>query len=109
MGAVLRVQVPSKGGHPDRSEHALGIVRICFDQDVEILGRTGVPVERDRVAAKHYKASACIVQLDKDVAKVVKELDHARVRGTKRTGTPLRACPALAIPARLKLDGESRG
>jgi len=64
--------------------------------------RTRAPIERDRVAAEHDKASPRIVELNEDVAKVVEELDHGRVRGTKRTGTPWRACPALAIPARLK-------
>ena len=43
-------------------------------------------MERDRVATQYDEMSPCMVELDENIAKVVVELDHARVRGTKRTG-----------------------
>lgn len=61
------------------------------DQDTEIFGRAGVSVERDCMPAEHHKASAGFVQLDEQVTKIVEQLNHARVRGTKRTGRSRRA------------------
>ena len=49
-----------------------------------------------------------MLELDEDVAEIVEEFDHGRVRGTKRTGRLSRGCSALAIPARLKLSMVSR-
>jgi hypothetical protein len=40
-------------------------------QNVEILGRTRVSVERDSMAAYDDEAGASMVELDEDVAKVV--------------------------------------
>jgi hypothetical protein len=48
------------------------------------------------------------MELDEDIAKVVEELDHARDRRTKRTGTPSGEERAVGIPARLKLSMVSR-
>jgi hypothetical protein len=42
-------------------------------------------VKRDGVATQHDEARPCLVELDEQIAKIVKELDHGRDRGTKRT------------------------
>jgi len=48
------------------------------------------------------------VEFDEDISKVVEELDHGRVRGTKLTGTLPRTRGALGVPPRLKLSMVSR-
>jgi hypothetical protein len=44
-------------------------------------------VEGDCVATTHNEVRPSAMELDKDVAKVVEELNHPRFRGTKRTPT----------------------
>ena len=61
-------------------------------------------VEGDRVATQHDEARTSSMKLDQEVAKLLEELDHARVRGTKRTATPWRECTAGSNRARLKLS-----
>lgn len=51
-------------------------------------------VERDSMAAYYDEASASMVELDEDVAKVVEQLDHGRSRGTNRTGSLSPECRA---------------
>ena len=60
------------------------------------------------MTTQHDEPRTSLVKLDQDVAKVVEELDHARVRGTKRTGTLWRECTAGSTRARLKLSTVSR-
>ena len=60
------------------------------------------------MTAQHDEARARVVQLDEEIAKVVEQLDHARVRGMKRTGRLERADGASGTPARLKLSMVSR-
>ena len=54
------------------------------------------------------KPSTSLVKLDQNVAKVVEELNHGPVRGTKRTRTLWRECPVGSTRARLKLSMVSR-
>jgi hypothetical protein len=42
-------------------------------------------VERDSMATAHDEARPRFVKLHEEIAKIIEELDHARVRGTKRT------------------------
>ena len=87
-----------------RGIHPLGIVGTRLHQYIEVLGGTRVAMERDRVAAQHHKASPGPVKLDEDIPKVVEKLNHARVRGTKRTAMPSRECRAFSRRTRLKLS-----
>ena len=108
---VLDADLKGREGRTKRCErrvHAVGVVGSCLDQDVESLRGTRVSMKRDRVTAEHDEASTRLVEFDEDISKVVEELDHELVRGTKRTGMLPRARGALAVPPRLKLSMVSR-
>ncbi len=85
---ILNADLERRERRPERDErriNTLGIVRIRFDQDVEVLGRTRMAMEGDGVTTKHDEAGSGVVELHEEIAKIVKQLDHARIRGTKRT------------------------
>jgi hypothetical protein len=87
-GEVLDADLERRERRAERSErgiHALGIVSICFHQDIEVLGSTRMTMERDGMAAQHDEASPRLVKLHEEIAKIVEELDHSRFRGTKHT------------------------
>jgi len=61
-------------------------------------------VERNRVAAQYYEFRPGVIKLDQEIAKIVKQLDHERGRGTKQTGILSREYTHGSCLAMLKLS-----
>lgn len=61
------------------------VLRGRAHQDVEILRRARVAVERDRVTTEHDELRVRVRELDEHVSKVFGQLDHYCL-GTKRIG-----------------------
>jgi hypothetical protein len=59
-------------------------------------------VKRDRVAAQDHECRAGVVQLDQQVAKVLRKLDHVRRPGTQRQGISWRAYVGSSSLAKLQ-------
>lgn len=67
-----------------------------------------MPLARLIVAAQHDETRPRLVQFHQEVAKIVEQLDHARVRGTKWTGMSPRDRGTASMRARLKASTVSR-
>jgi hypothetical protein len=79
---------PKYSGAPNeaRAIDAGRVRALGANENVEDLRRAGMAMVRDRVAAENDELSTGVVQLDEQVAEVVRELYYGWRRGTNREG-----------------------
>lgn len=79
-----RRQWRTERGEP--SIDPLGVFIVGPDQCVEVFRSAGMTVVRDSVTTDDRKGGAGVVELDQEIAKIVRELDHRSRQRTKRIG-----------------------
>ena len=84
FGDLDGVERSAEGG-----ERPIDMRRVCSVrayEHVQIFGGAGMAVKRHGVTSHHHEVGTRVMELDEEISKVLRELDHVGRPGTERQG-----------------------